>query len=324
MHSRRPAWVLALAMLAGCGGSGDRDVALGTLERDRLELPAEANEPIIEVLVHEGAIVAAGQILLKLDPARGTANLASLRAQAGVARHRLTELVRGPRAEEVLEARARFAGAESQLQTESNEYIRQQELLAQQLTSPSAVDRQRAARDRAEATRKETLAALTLLLEGTRIEELDQARESLEQAEAELRHGEIDVGRLVVRAPRPGVIEALPYKLGERPPAGAAVVVMFAEGAPYARVHVPQPFRARVKAGGAAEVHIDGFAEPFAGEVRYISADAAFTPYYALTQKDRSRLSYLAEVTLTEPRAADLPTGVAVEVSFPTAPAASR
>jgi hypothetical protein len=33
-----------------------------------------------------------------------------------------------------------------------------------------------------------------------------------------------------VRAPRAGWIEALPYKLGERPPAGAPVVVMLAEG----------------------------------------------------------------------------------------------
>jgi len=122
----------------------------------------------------------------------------------------------------------------------------------------------------------------------------------------------------------PDVIEALPFKLGERPPAGAAVVVMLAEGAPYARVYVPQPVRSQIKAGMAAQVHVDGFAEPFSGEVRFISADAAFTPYYALTQKDRSRLSYLTEVVLTEPRAAALPTGITVEVGFPALSSALR
>jgi len=306
-----------IVLLTGCGDSVDNGVALGTLERDRLELPAESHEPIIEVLVHEGSTVTAGQELLKLDSASALARRASLQAQAGIARHRLTELVHGPRVEEVLEAGARLAGAESQLQTEANELARQQELLAQKLTSQSALDRQRAARDLAESTRKEALAALALLLKGTRVEELDQAREALEQSEAELRLYEISLDRLSVRAPRAGIVEALPFKLGERPPAGAAVVVMLAESAPYARVHVPQPLRARVMAGMAAQVHVDGFAEPFVGEVRYISADAAFTPYYALTQKDRSRLSYLAEVTLTEPRAAELPTGIAVEISFP-------
>ena len=50
--------------------------------------------------------------------------------------------------------------------------------------------------------------------------------------------------------------------------------------------------------------------------MRYVSSEAAFTPYYALTQEDRGRLSYLAEVTLTdELAAARLPSGVPVEVT---------
>jgi hypothetical protein len=36
------------------------------------------------------------------------------------------------------------------------------------------------------------------------------------------------------------------------------------------------------------------------GTVRYVSAEATFTPYYSLTQRDRSRLSYLAEVVLDD------------------------
>ena len=49
---------------------------------------------------------------------------------------------------------------------------------------------------------------------------------------------------------------------------------------------------------------VDGVAAPLQGTVRYVSAEATFTPYYALTQKDRSRLSYLAEITLDDPAAA--------------------
>jgi HlyD family secretion protein len=57
--------------------------------------------------------------------------------------------------------------------------------------------------------------------------------------------------------------------------------------------------------------------------VRYISAEATFTPYYALTQKDRSRLSYLAEIDVDDPRAAELPVGIPVQVA-PAARAGSR
>jgi HlyD family secretion protein len=74
-------------------------------------------------------------------------------------------------------------------------------------------------------------------------------------------------------------------------------------------------------AGRRVAVSIDGVEGVLDGTVRYISAEAAFTPYYALTQTDRARLSYLAEVALDDPRAAKLPVGVPVQVTMaaPTA-----
>ena len=56
-------------IVSGCGGPAPTDVALGTLERDRIELTAEAREPIVEMTVREGAHVKAGDLLLRLDDA---------------------------------------------------------------------------------------------------------------------------------------------------------------------------------------------------------------------------------------------------------------
>ena len=44
----------------------------------------------------------------------------------------------------------------------------------------------------------------------------------------------------------------------------------------------------------------------------------------ALSQRDRSRLSYLAEVVVSDPRARPLPTGIPVEVYFDDARLAKR
>ncbi len=126
----------------------------------------------------------------------------------------------------------------------------------------------------------------------------------------------IRTGRLSVHAPVAGRIDELPYELGERPSPGAVVVVMLADGAPYARVFVPEPIRAQVRPGLAARIRVDGIQEPFAGRVRTISSDAAFTPFFALTERDRSRLVYPAEVDLIEPRAIELPSGLPVDVTF--------
>jgi HlyD family secretion protein len=323
---RSATWLGALSMLllTACAKDPGPDVALGTLERDRLELPAEAHEPIIAINVHEGDHVTEGQVLLKLDDLNGNARVASLRAQVSGAQHRLDELIRGPRSEDILEARAELAGAEARLDSASKEYDRQRELVQRKLTSQAAVDQQRAVRDSAQAERKAANARLTMLLNGTRVEELDQARDTLAQAQAQLQQTELSAERLTVKAPRAGIIEALPYKVGDRPAAGEPVAILLADGTTYARVYVPEPIRVRARPDQPASVHVDGEAQPYAGRVRYISSEATFTPYFALTQKDRSRLSYLAHVDLIGPQATTLPVGIPVEVRFDGAPAVKQ
>jgi HlyD family secretion protein len=98
------------------------------------------------------------------------------------------------------------------------------------------------------------------------------------------------------------------------------VVIMLAGGMPFARVYVPEPQRARLHAGQSLTVHVDGVAQPFAGTLRYIAGEASFTPYYALTQRDRSRLAFVAEIDLPEAAARDLPAGVPAEVLLDRAP----
>ncbi|MFQ5811011.1 MAG: HlyD family efflux transporter periplasmic adaptor subunit [Armatimonadota bacterium] len=140
-------------------------------------------------------------------------------------------------------------------------------------------------------------------------------------AEAALTDVRIRLERLSVHAPRAGRVDALPFEVGERPPAGGVLVVLLAEQAPYARVYVPEPIRARVARGARARVRVDGIDREFPGRVRTVSSEAAFTPYFALTRYDRSRLSYLAEVDLEGEGVEALPTGVPVEVRFVAAEA---
>lgn len=315
MHRTFPV-ILAGILLAGCAPDTDR-VLLGTLERDRIELVAESNEPIIEIMVREGDRMTKGQALARLDPSATDARLAQARAAVAQAEGLLAERVTGPRREEILAARARLAGAQARLEAADKEYQRIAELVDRKLLPQNDLDRQRAARDGALAERDAAREDLLALERGTRSEVLDQAQAALAAATAQLAELEISRGRLDLTAPRDGIVDALPYKLGDRPPRGAPVVVMLADGAPHARVFVPEPVRAGVQPGTEATVRIDGTGRDWKGRVRYVSTDAAFTPYYALNERDRSRLSFLAEVELVEPEAATLPAGMPVEVEIP-------
>lgn len=314
---RRFPLALAWVGLSGCLGD-DGLYAVGTLERDRIELAAESDEPIVAILVNEGDQVSAGERLLSQDAARAEARLAQARAARDEAVAVLEEAVAGPRAQEIARAEARVAAAESTVVTARQELERERALLARGFVSHSRLDLLAGAYDEALARRREARAALDELQAGTRSEVVRRAREALSGAEARVRELDIQLARTHVTAPLDAVVEALPLELGERPAPGQTVAVLRAQGPTFARIHLPEPLRTRLAVGAAAEIRLDGLDEAVPGKIRWIATEAAFTPYFALTQRDRSRLSYLTEVVVVDQeRAAALPVGVPVQVRFP-------
>jgi HlyD family secretion protein len=305
-----------LALLAGCSSGADSEPLVGTLERDRIEIVAEASEPIVSIEVREGQHVVAGDILMRQETDVANARGAQAEAEVAQARQRLAELEKGARTETIDEARARLAAAKAASDRDEKELKRVQELVERRLVAQSQLDHAQAARNASAASVREAQAGLTALLRGNRVEDVEEGRAALTAAESARRGIEIADARLVVRATRPGVIDALPYEVGERPPAGSPIVIMLADTPAFARVYVPEPRRARVIPGVKAQISVDGIEQPLNGVVRWVAHDAAFTPYYALTQRDRSRLSFLAEIEIDDPKARDLPSGVPVEVTL--------
>ena len=310
---------VAAALLAACARN-QQAPAVGTLERHRFEIAATAAEQIVAMPVREGQAVKQGELVAQLDGGSLAANRASVAATASQLRHRLDELTHGARAGEIDQARAQVAAATAQRDQSAREYQRLADLVTRGLVSQSQVDQQLQLRDSSGAALRSAQAGLDLLLQGTRSEQLEQARAALQSAQSLLQQQDVLLERLRLVAPVDGTIEALPYRLGERPILGAPVVIMLAAGMPYARVYVPEPQRAALHAGQTLQVHVDGIAQPFKGTLRYIAGEASFTPYFALTQRDRSRLAFLAEIDLPEPAARDLPVGVPVEVRLDQAP----
>jgi HlyD family secretion protein len=306
------AWMV---LLCGCE-SAVHDFAVGTVERDRIELVADTTEPIVAINVLEGDRVEKGSELIVQDNARIAAKLAKALAERDLALARLQEAEAGPRVQALDRSRARLAARESAVTTAQLELEREKSLIRQNYASESRVNILQGRHDEAVARLEEGSAELAELLEGTRIETVDQARAALNASNAVVSDLQISMARSTVRSPVAGVVESLPFELGERPPVGLYVVAVLADGRTYARVHIPEPVRTRLRSGTPATLRIDGYKQEFAGQIRWISNEAAYTPYYALTQRDRSRLSYLAEIDFLD--AGDIPSGIPVEARFPT------
>ncbi|HKX98130.1 MAG TPA: HlyD family efflux transporter periplasmic adaptor subunit [Steroidobacteraceae bacterium] len=308
------AFIAACALaLAACGEEPPQ--ALGTLEYDRITVPAPVAEKIVSIGVREGEQVAAGAVLLTLDRTRVEAETQATQAEAQRQREALAELEAGARSEQIQQARANLAATEADAEDANAYYERVKGLADRKLVAAAEVDRARAAASSANAQMRSAQALLDELLHGTRREQVAQGKAALRGAEAAEAAQRAVLDKLQVVAPRDGRVDSLPYRLGDQAPVGAPLVVLLVGDAPYARIYVPEPIRSRVKVGDAARVFVDGEATARMGQVRMVRSEPSFTPYYALIGEDAARLSYLAEVSLGRD-AAELPAGLPVRVEF--------
>jgi HlyD family secretion protein len=305
----------SLLAVAACSEPEAR-LALGTLERDRVTLAATAAELIVSQPVAEGAAVQPGDLLVQLDTTLQQTVLARLDADIAQQQARLDELRNGSRPEEITAAQARVASMEAALRETSRDLDRITTLVARGLGAQADKETLEARRDANAARLRDAEAQLQLLRAGTRAEDLAQAQAQLQSLQAQLAGEQQRLANLAIVATRAGTLDSLPWQVGERVAIGQQVAVLLADGPPYARVYIPEPKRAALVVGATLQVLVDGVDAPFAGTLRWISQEPAFTPYYALQSSERSRLVWLAEVQLPA-SAANLPAGLPAQVQLP-------
>lgn len=307
--------MILLISLSACDTNQD-GVALGTLERERIAHTATVSEVITSLPVSAGSQVTKGMVLVQLDDVLQKAQVAKAQAQMLQAKANLEKVHRGARKEEVAAASAKVAGANAALTKSEANYQRAKTLIKKELASQATLDNALASRDENSAKLHSAQEQLLQLINGARIEDLQIAEAILATAVAVLDSEKKKLKDLTITAKRDGLLDNLPWNLGERVTQGSPVAIVLAGNAPFARVYIPEPYRVKVNINDKLDVHIDGLVTPITGSVRWISTEPAFTPYYALNQAERANLMYLAEIQLPD-SAAQLPIGVPAQVLLP-------
>ena len=305
---------LLAALIIGC--EQQAHVALGTLEWDQVHGRAVASQPIVELLVKEGDTVKRGQPLLRLDSSLQVAEVARLSANALESEWRYKQMQAGYRSEEIASSIAAAEAAKINRETRQTEYDREKSLFASNASSARALDDLSNALAQAKAEERSKDQRRQMMESGYRAEEIAQAKAALDAAQAALTRAEERLKLYTVEAERDGVLDSLPFKLGDKPPQGAVVSTVLAGQFPWARVYVPQPWLSRMKPGDVVDILVDGRTEPLPGAIRHISANASYTPYYTLSEEDRSRLSFVTEVDLIEDSSTTLPLGIPVRMKL--------
>jgi HlyD family secretion protein len=169
---------------------------------------------------------------------------------------------------------ALHAAAEANLAAAEREFGRVEGLVKSRVSTPKELDNARRARDE----------AVGLLAE--RAARVQQARDHLDD--------------LTLRATRAGVVDQLPYEIGERVPAGAVVAVVLSDEAPWVRVWLPARTVSRLAPGAPAEVEVEGLDGTLHGTILDVGHESEFTPHYALTERERAHLVYESRIGLTD------------------------
>ncbi|MDP2283745.1 MAG: HlyD family efflux transporter periplasmic adaptor subunit [Pseudohongiella sp.] len=288
----------------------------GLIERERHSLSAPVGELISEVLVREGDHVSAGQLLLRLDDQGVQARIAQREAEMAELKALRIELIQGPRNEAIARAESAVQGAQADVLDAKQKLQRADQLVRSGAGTQAELDQFLAAKDQATARLEQARQQLAELKNGTRPEQLLQIEARIAAAQARLTLEQKALQDLSLISAHDAVVDSLPWQPGDRVAQGAPLVSLLIDQQAYVRVYVPADARERLTPGAQLMVQPDSGIPAFSASIRYIRAQPAFTPFYALNERDRARLMYLTELELPASQSG-LPTGMTVEVSLP-------
>lgn len=304
---------ISFVLISGCSEPNNR--IFGIVERPQVQLSSPSLQRITKLYVAKGESVQPGQLLAQLDNEIQQQQVQAAQSHIAQLESALHLLKAGTRAEQLEQSKARVQATAATLLEAKRQVTRQAELMKSQLTSQNALDSANAQLDAAQAAHHESNARLQEMQNGARFETVQQAEIAIEAARTQLAIAQKQLSDLSLYSPISGVVEDLPWYVGERPAIGAPIVLIADSSNPFARLYLPEQQLSHITLGMTVQLGVDGLTEPLSGKIRYISQSASFTPYFALSQQERARLMYVIEVTL--PSSITLPNGTPVWMVLP-------
>jgi len=252
--------------------------------------------------VTEGQNVKAGQVIARLEKADLAQEVSLRRAEIEQAKAVLAELEAGTRVEEVAQAEAALALAEAEAKREELEFNRQKELRTNEVSTQREFEIAEAGWKTSQARTREQRERLTLLRNGPRREQIDQARARVHEAQESLALAETRLGYTTLVSPLSGLVLSKSIEPGEYVAPGTAVVTIGDLDHPWLRAYISETDLGRVKVGQKAKVTADTYPDKqYSGTVSFISSVAEFTPKNVQTSQERVKLVYRIKVELENP-----------------------
>lgn len=270
----------------------------GYVEADYVYAAPMSAGQITTLAVHEGDVVAEGDVLFTLNQSQQMALLDSANAGVAVAEANLSNLTTGSRQDEIDVIRASLSKAQSDLSLARDNSARSGKLFAEGIVTQSQLDQTRATLASAEAVVRQLQAQLKVAELPARDAQQLAAEANVEVAWAAVAKATSDLSDRTGLAPVAGRIERLYFDAGEMAAAGTPVVAILPAGALKVKLYLPEGVRQQFALGDKLAVSCDGCPAGLTATLSFFASDPQFTPPVIYSRDERSRLSFLAEATL--------------------------
>jgi HlyD family secretion protein len=296
--------VTLIYLFARGDGSGEL-VLHGNVDIRQVELPFVESERIAEVLVREGDLVRAGQVLARLQTDRLFPRMKQAEAQLAAQTQALLRLRNGTRPEEVAQARAALAAAEAEATNARSFYERIKDISDSskgRAASQQDLDAARAALRMSEARVETNRKALDLALAGPRAEDIAQTQAQVDGARAELDLLQRQLKDAELLSPADAVVRNRLMEPGEFATPQRPVFSLAITSPKWVRAYASEVALGHLKIGLPAQVTVDSFPDaPLSGSLGFISSVAEFTPKTVQTEELRTSLVYEVRVFVEDP-----------------------
>jgi HlyD family secretion protein len=263
----------------------------GRIEADDLDITPKFGGRVTELLVDEGDMVSAGQVLARMDTRGLGASLRKAEALIQEARKNLED------------ASGEAAHREAQLRLADQEYVRAQQLAQKTFASVQVVDQRRAERDSAKAQFASATARI------------GKAEQAIEAARREAERIRIDIAEGTLVTPRDGRVLYRLVSTGEVVPSGAKIFTLLDLTNVYMTVFLPTKDAGKAAIGTEARIVVDAYPRlVIPAKVTFVAAKSQFTPKNVETRSERDKLMFRVKVQidrdLIAKHAADVRTGL--------------
>jgi len=294
--------------------------ATGSLELVEVDVSPMVPARVTRVWHEEGDRVQRGDTLLTLTQATLPSEIGARRASVASADARLKDLLAGSRPAEVGQAEANVRTAEAEATRTAKDLERVTPLAASGTASQQQLDAARAAARSASSRLDAAREQLRLVREGSRPNEIAEARAAATQARQELAGAQASAHDLVLTSPVTGSVLSRHVEPGEVLSPGVSGLTIGDFNRPYVRIYVDQIDFPRIHIGDSALVYLDALPnKPFRGTVVSVNDRAEFTPRVALTRDERADLMFGVKVQLAD-STGTLKAGLPVTVRIPKGP----